>query len=68
MTIQIVTGDLFASNAQTLVNAINCVGVIGITVSNSIATFALWMDSSEFVDDLVFVYFGSRQAVQLPGA
>lgn len=29
MTVHIVTGDLFASRAQTLVNAVNCVGVMG---------------------------------------
>lgn len=29
MTVHIVMGDLFASRAQTLVNAVNCVGVMG---------------------------------------
>lgn len=29
MTVQVVSGDLFASRAQTLVNAVNCVGVMG---------------------------------------
>ena len=29
MAVQIVSGDLFASKAQTLVNAVNCVGVMG---------------------------------------
>jgi O-acetyl-ADP-ribose deacetylase (regulator of RNase III) len=28
-TIKVVTGDLFASDMQTLVNAVNCVGVMG---------------------------------------
>ena len=29
MTFHIVTGDLFASRAQPLINAVNCVGVMG---------------------------------------
>ena len=29
MTVRVVSGDLFASDAQTLVNAVNCVGVMG---------------------------------------
>ncbi len=29
MTVKIVTGNLFESQAQTLVNAVNCVGVMG---------------------------------------
>ena len=27
--VQVVQGDLFAASAQTLVNAVNCVGVMG---------------------------------------
>ncbi len=29
MAVRILTGDLFASSAQTFVNAVNCVGVMG---------------------------------------
>lgn len=29
MTVKVLIGDLFASNAQTLVNTVNCVGVMG---------------------------------------